>query len=194
MPKIGDKLDYSVKSKPKEGETLNGDSYLVIETDDFSVFCVIDGLGHGEKAYVVAVDAKKYIEENMSSDLVGLIKGCHQHLQRSRGAVIGILMFNWVENKLSYLGVGNIEIRVKSSSNIHPVSIPGVVGYNIEQLKQYDYPLDTELIFVMYSDGITSKVESLTFSKDNLDSQTQYIIDNLYRPHDDATVLIGAMK
>jgi serine/threonine protein phosphatase PrpC len=188
-------LKYSVKSQPKQGEEVNGDGYLIIEGENYSVFCVIDGLGHGVKAHEVTELTRNYIEENISLDIEGLVRGCHGRLQRSRGVVLGLVLINWIEKRFSYIGVGNIEIRVISQNHVQPISYPGILGYNMEIVKRFDYSLETGMVFVLYTDGITSKIESEVFQEDkNPEEQAQYIIQNYSRSHDDATILIGVIE
>ncbi|MEA3446021.1 MAG: ATP-binding protein, partial [Bacteroidota bacterium] len=58
------KLEIGAVSRPKPGENLNGDSYLVNHVSvDKSIVSVIDGLGHGREAHIASSLAREKILE-----------------------------------------------------------------------------------------------------------------------------------
>jgi serine/threonine protein phosphatase PrpC len=106
--------------------------------------------------------------------------------------VIGLLRLDAMAQKVSYIGVGNIGVHVYTRQTIKPISKNGILGFRLPQLLELSYTYDPGDLFVLYSDGISSR-----FSLDgkiDIRQPPQRIAEQileLYGKHtDDATVVV----
>jgi len=103
------KLETGACSKPKPGEKLNGDCFLINHVkQDISIIAVIDGLGHGKEANWASQLAKEQIINKSASSVDDIMQHIHRSLKGTRGAVVGLALLNTDNQKLSFRGIGNI--------------------------------------------------------------------------------------
>ena len=70
---------------------------------------VVDGLGQGNQASIAANTAVSVLRRYASDSVASLVKRCHRTLMMTRGAVITLASLDLSANKLSWLGIGNVE-------------------------------------------------------------------------------------
>ncbi|MDD5093392.1 MAG: SpoIIE family protein phosphatase [Dehalococcoidia bacterium] len=192
-------MDLGIATRPKANETSNGDAYFVGEHESTVLFAMIDGLGHGEQANDAANKTTAFLASHLQQDLVSLIKGCHQELRGSRGAVIGIASIDRQTQSLKYAGVGNIESRIVTRAVTegikvsHLISMNGIVGCNLGRVNAMEYPFHVGDIIVMFSDGISSRLNLSEFLPvQNLQAAAEKILIK-HGKDDDATVLLARL-
>ncbi len=187
------KIEWGAVVRPKQGQTVSGDVYVVIEAHDKSILVsVIDGLGGGNEAAYAATIAAQVFRDNSHMPLQELIKLSHTHLHSTRGAVASLLRLYADGLHASYVGVGNIGAQVYSAQPIKPISKNGILGFKLPSLLELQYTYKSGDIFVLYSDGISS-----SFSYDNkmdLSLPPQQIAEAILSKYgkysDDASVLV----
>lgn len=187
-------LSWGGASRPHPGFQANGDALLIRELDDRLVVVVIDALGHGEEAEVVSQTAIKYITANIELSPLQLIADLHVKLKGLRGAVVTIGSLNLVTRVFSWVGVGNIEMRIIPTPRLQPIPKPGIVGYGrLPELKLIEIPLPETFTLVMFSDGIKNRF-SLNFRPELMQLHPAMISHLLLREYardnDDATALV----
>ena len=181
-----------VYSRPKPGEVFNGDGYFFKENDGTVVLMVVDGLGHGELANKASNMAISYIEENLQRDIEFILKGCHERLKGTRGAVAGVAKIDLVTSELSYGGVGNIEAFIFSGGHMTALlSTNGIAGYNLRKVKIFVCPFYENDLLLIHSDGVSSRTDFESFeSAEDLNSAAHRIVKEYGKDHDDATILL----
>src|SRR5213594_1146981 len=102
-------IEWGVVSVPLAGETESGDRHVVKEFPEGVLVAAVDGLGHGSEAAAAAKIATATLERHAQEPVVSLVRLCHLELKRSRGVVMSLASFNTRENRMEWLGVGNIE-------------------------------------------------------------------------------------
>ncbi|MFA4835248.1 MAG: hypothetical protein WC749_04165 [Dehalococcoidia bacterium] len=212
-------MDLGIAARPKRGESLSGDAYFVGECDGTVFLAVIDGIGHGEHANSTANKATLFLAKHLHLDLIAMIRGCHQELRGSRGAVIGLVSINKSGNVLSYAGIGNIEGRLikegsapaeertcatacpsKDALNAgetkkvrHLISMNGIVGCNLRKVTGFQHTCHTGDTIAMFSDGISSRIDLSEFlPADDLQKAAEKILDK-HGKDDDATILLARL-
>jgi anti-sigma regulatory factor (Ser/Thr protein kinase) len=183
-------LRYSVVSRPKPGENLNGDAFFVKQLPYYSLFSVIDGLGHGEEAHTASNIALDCMKIYYSKPLEELIQICHEHLRGSRGVVMSICKVFHDRSEMEYIGIGNVELRVLGQTNSRLFNWNGTLGMQMENGKLQKYPYLKGSTFVMYSDGIKNFELDLETQRSSPQNIARYILDNYVDSRDDATVLV----
>jgi phosphoserine phosphatase RsbX len=179
--------------RAKQNQSVSGDIYVVQEHGEGLVLAaIVDGLGGGEEAARAARAAVQVINEHTDWPLKDLMHRSHAALHSTRGAVIGLLRLDQKSYKASYVGVGNIGMQVYSRQMIKPISKNGILGFRLPTLLELHYIYDPGDIFVLYSDGVSSR-----FALDgqiDIRQPPQRIADQIlaaYGKHiDDATVVV----
>lgn len=179
--------------RAKQNQSISGDIYMIREHSETRLLiAVIDGLGGGQEAARAAQAAEQVIENHDDWPLQDLVQRSHTALHSTRGAVIGLLRLDQQGNRASFVGVGNIGVQVYSRQTIKPISKNGILGFRLPALLELHYVFDPGDIFVLYSDGISSR-----FALDgqiDIRQPAQRIADQIlaiYGKHtDDATVVV----
>ena len=189
-------VEVSVFQKAKKGNYYCGDSYFYHESDDKFICALADGLGSGEFAKESSQIVMEVIRDNKDDSVASIMRKSNEKLVGKRGVVLGILQIDLQSKHYAYSSIGNIGLMTITTNSIKKRNIPQA-GY----LSGYDRPfkvmtdkLEQGMIFVMFSDGITSKEISNSYF---LHKEVDHITDTfayLYQQKlDDDTTLI-AMK
>jgi serine/threonine protein phosphatase PrpC len=152
-------ITWAVDSLLLPGKTCSGDQHLVCETEEGTLVAVIDGLGHGEEAAAAALIATSLLERQASSDLVSLIRYCHEHLRTTRGAVMSLAHFNRYGRTLSWIGVGNVGGILLGNNGTDPqlrslLLRGGVVGQQLPALQLSTLPVSPGDTLILTTDGV----------------------------------------
>lgn len=186
-------VQWGAVNRPKQGQSISGDTYFVWEGDNQRVLvAVIDGLGGGEEARNASQSAVDVLAANPEHALEDLIQRSHLALRSTRGAVIALLRLDTAKRRADFIGVGNIGVQVYSSEQIKPISKNGILGYRMPTLLPLHYTYNSGDTFVLYSDGISArfnldgKIDAL-LSPQKL---AEAILERYGKTNDDATVLV----
>ncbi|MGC8913820.1 MAG: hypothetical protein ACP5LE_07880, partial [Thermoplasmata archaeon] len=129
-------IEVVIDSIPLPGYSVCGDSAFVIEGERMLIACC-DGLGHGQPAHEAVELAESIVRKNAEKDICEIMRILHEELRKSVGAAVGIVAIDKSRGTLEYCGVGNIDLRAYSKLEFHPVSVPGIVGYNMRKCIVY---------------------------------------------------------
>ncbi|MBO9310986.1 MAG: SpoIIE family protein phosphatase [Chloroflexus sp.] len=187
------KFSWGAAIRPKTGQSVSGDAYVILPfLDNHLLAAVIDGLGGGEAAAEAAQRAVSVLERQPTLELTELMNQADRALAGSRGAVMALLRLNARDRSAEFVGVGNIGVQVYSDLPIKPISKNGIVGYRLPQLLRMTYTYNSGDIFVLYSDGISSRFT--TEQSPDLYQPPQQIADEILqrfgKNNDDATVVV----
>ena len=191
----GNGYRFGIMSRPKIGETSNGDSWFLKEFNGQVMIAVFDGLGHGEDAAIASLKACAVLNANFEEPLDKLLHRVHVELHRTRGAVGSIALINEKAAWLEYAGIGNIWAQVFNAPQpVRPVNFNGILGSNLEKVKVFHFAWHKGNILMMSSDGISDK-----FTPDSypglLTKHPMIIADLVLRDYgrnsDDATVIVA---
>jgi negative regulator of sigma-B (phosphoserine phosphatase) len=144
--------------RPKQGQSVCGDSILVHPFAQILRLAVIDGLGHGPEAEAAALLAKEAIssEEFRGPELIQL---CHRKLIGTRGAVVSIVDLDRNNNTWTGISLGNISVSFYGQEQYLPISNGGIAGYSLpSRLISWSRPYSPDQILIMHSDGIAPLV------------------------------------
>jgi hypothetical protein len=191
-------IEFGVAGRPATGETLSGDDFVVELSDETTVVAVIDGLGHGPEAAEATRRAVEYLAEHAAEHLVSLVEGCHRALRKTRGAVLAVARFEEDGQRLSWLGVGNIEARVFRSGRDWGQSDTllmrgGVVGYQIPPLRPRSLGLRRGDLLVMATDGIQSGYPDALKPTQTVQAAADCVLADYANNSDDALVLVSRL-
>lgn len=186
---------YGAWSRPRPGETSNGDAYFVRRRSGATLLAVIDGLGHGHGAEEAARAALEVLGAWQGEGLEEVFQKTHDRLRPTRGAVMGACVVDARREAFYYAGVGNVEVRVFNSPEpIRPVSANGTLGARLGRLRVWQYPWAEGATVVLASDGLSASWD-LGDYPGLLQKSPQLMAGVLMRDYsrdsDDATVLVA---
>lgn len=186
------KLSHFHVTLPKSGETVSGDTVVVRVEDGVALLCVIDALGHGPIASAVADKGRAYLETvPLSKSALGITEGLHDSLRGTRGAAALCCVLR--EGCVQGCGVGNVELRVLAS-RVPVILTPGILGVSLNRTRIFEGPLAIGARLVIFSDGISPRMELDRFEKLTAENAAKSMMDRYRRSHDDATLLIADVE
>jgi len=200
LPFTIDQIEYCVVSIPDQRYQYNGDTYFIKEFDgDKVLFGVIDGMGQGYNAFVVATMLKKLLQENCYLPLDELLSLCNSRLIESefeRGAVVFLGLVHQL--KLSYISVGDVHAYVfdakKGLTKLR--SVDGILGYMDKVPKGIpSISLQENSRIFSCTDGL-SEVSEITVSEvqQSVQNLSKTLFNKYCRQHGDATILSVQLK
>lgn len=184
-------VEHSILEKPFE--SVCGDLAFLIKRDDSVLLGLIDGAGHGPEAQSIAVLAHDFILENQQLELAALMSELHASLQGTRGGVALIGKINLKTHRLSFVGVGNIELRMFGSQTRRFVLTQGVLGSSIRTPQKQSVNIYRGDVFVIHTDGISSFFNLDDYPDlpyDETETIASVLMDKFTKGNDDATALI----
>jgi len=186
---------YGAWSRPRPGESSNGDAYFVRRRAGATLLAVIDGLGHGHGAEEAARAALEVLSSWEGEGLEDLFQRTHDRLRSTRGAVMGACVVDTRRGAFYYAGVGNVEVRVFNSPEpIRPVSANGTLGARLGRLRGWQYPWAEGATVVLASDGLSASWDIGDYPG-LLAKSPQLMAGVLMRDYsrnsDDATILVA---
>lgn len=189
-----DALRIGSWSRPRPGEELNGDAYFVSEHDGELLLAVIDGLGHGHGANEASRAAVETLEQWRGEPLEELVRGVHESLRATRGAVMGAAILDRSRESYVFAGVGNVELRVLGSTDPgRPVSSNGTLGARLSNVRVWPHRLAEGATLVLASDGISATWDINAYPGLAVKSPQMLagvLLRDYARSSDDATVLV----
>jgi hypothetical protein len=145
----------------QEGETESGDQFVAQSIPQGFLVAVVDGLGHGRRAAVVARTAVETVRGHAGESLVSLVERCHKGLRGTRGVVMSLASLSEQGQNLTWLGVGNVRgvlLHAAAGSHRRHRSLllrGGVVGYRLPpSLRPTTIPVGRGDTLVVATDGV----------------------------------------
>lgn len=182
-------VEIAHAQRPARGESVCGDAFAVVHEPVITV-ALADGLGHGPPANEASEAFCDYVRRSMELGLEQLVRGASQAISKTRGAAAAVLRVDEQAGLLAFAGVGNIELQAVSERPIRPVCTPGIVGRPLRKVVIYRYRISPGDMIVLYSDGISSRLDLKKFRDLEIQQVADEILANHGKRHDDATVIV----
>lgn len=163
-------------NRPALHQSKSGDSHLIIDHGLLSIRVVIDGAGHGNRAHAISSQIHETLHTSLTKRLAEVddsnlgenphstsvldelmmtsIDETHHYVHGSLGAAVGLAIFDRLNHRIHFLGVGNTRILLLRSRGWEGVSRDGMLGAYYRSPNVYHYPLESKDIVVQASDGI----------------------------------------
>jgi serine phosphatase RsbU (regulator of sigma subunit) len=192
-------IEYGVATFVMPGSSRSGDLEVVRYYEGGALLAVVDGLGHGEDAFVAAQIAKTVIETQATESVEALVRRCHEALRSNRGVVMSLAAIDFEHGLLRWLGVGNVQaILCRSDTSAVPVREElllrsGVVGARLPTLHSAVIPIRPRDTLIFTTDGIRSNFADGLIASATPRSLAENILANHLQGNDDALVLVVRM-
>jgi serine phosphatase RsbU (regulator of sigma subunit) len=158
--KAYERLEHASLIRPCQGEWVSGDSVVIrpLETGIFAA--IVDVLGHGPEAHEVALVVDAFLDRNASADIPNLMTRLHAHIERTRGAAVGLCAIDAAAGSAVYAGTGNTVLRRFGKTDTRLISQDGVLGQNMRTPRPQTLRLDAGDLIVLYTDGVRDRFTS----------------------------------
>jgi serine/threonine protein phosphatase PrpC len=190
-------VEWGVAARPLHATEECGDTELVAFSPPTVVVAVADGLGHGAEAAVAAKAVASVLTRHAGGTPTDLILRCHEELRRTRGAVVSLASFDTTDDRMTWLGVGNVEgILVRQDDAAQPrrhalLLRSGVVGYRLPTLRTETLQVSPGDRLILATDGIRSDFSSESPFGRTVQELADHILARHGKPTDDALVLVA---
>lgn len=188
----GQKLDYSFFGRPCLGEVVSGDTAVIRGSQGVLFLAIIDVLGHGQEAYVLAERIDEFLQENWSRDVMATLLRLHEEISGTRGAAVGICSLEVAAGKLNYVGVGNTVFRKFGSLPGHLHSTNGTIGAQIRTPVEHHLHLASSDIVLLHTDGVKNRFEMEDYpqmSYQSAQTVARSVVSKFGKRVDDATCI-----
>lgn len=180
---------------PKLGQSVSGDAWALTEVRGTTLLLMVDGLGHGEHAALTAAEALRFFQQNTLIAPLDILKGLHEALRPTRGAVGAVAALHPAEGVLRYAGVGNIAalLMAPDGTRRHLMSYDGTLGYQVRTMREMVHEWLPGSWMAWHSDGLSPRLDTMAYpglSQHEPALAASVLYRDFHRTHDDATVLV----
>ncbi|HEY9714397.1 MAG TPA: ATP-binding protein [Chroococcales cyanobacterium] len=174
-----------------EGEELCGDGWAFARRSGHLWVCLVDGLGHGASAHLAAAAGLKAFAANFDASPIQVVKKADAAMRGTQGGAVYVGHVEREKGLLSYCSVGNITGRVFNveGKSRGCVSMPGIVGYNMSSVKEFDQPQTAADSLVIATDGLKSSF-NLTAKQLKSKLAPALLYRDFARGNDDVTAVV----
>ncbi|GAA4463499.1 serine/threonine protein kinase [Nibrella saemangeumensis] len=184
---------------PKPGETLCGDGCSVKLMPGHIKLFLGDGLGHGPEANAAVQAAIKAFRLCPDHRPIDIIRHIHRSVNKTRGLVGSVVVYDTQTRQWTWCGVGNISTRLSGpmiTKNFLPYN--GIIGMNLPHtMNDHVLPLERGQLLVMCSDGLQSRWDHLKYPfilRYDLTILAAALYKDYARQTDDSSLFIGRMQ
>jgi phosphoserine phosphatase RsbX len=194
-------VEWATARAVAPGHHDSGDEFCVRPFECRTMIAVLDGLGHGSAAAMVARRGVQLLEQSQTSDILTLVRECHERLRGSRGVVMSLAMFDAPENTMTWVGVGNVYGTLwspRSSVRRTLLLRGGLVGDMLPRLQVSVVPVTEGDTLIFTTDGVTANIDDRMLQGHSLQVIAERILARCRNGYDDALALVaryrGAIK
>jgi len=186
--------EVAAVSIPVHGELMNGDGWAAANGAGTRTIMVVDGLGHGALAHEASAAARAAFQTSNGSP-TNRLQTIHDGLKHTRGAAVAIAELDPEAGTMRFAGIGNISaITVDPAARRSAVSMHGIAGHEMRQVREFQYPWSRQSALIMHSDGLTTRWNLDDYPA--LMSRDPAVIAGVLgndhrRQNDDATVVVA---
>jgi anti-sigma regulatory factor (Ser/Thr protein kinase) len=180
---------------PLRGEESSGDAWAFRLRDHGFTLLVVDGLGHGAVAATASREAlRAFAAWSRGLSAARILEHVSVALRPTRGATAAVAEVDLLNGTMNYAGIGNIRSLLYSPGPSRSlVSMDGILGHNVREVRQFSYPWPSQAVLVMATDGLDTRWDLSDYP--GLASHHPSLIAGvLFRGHrrerDDATVVV----
>jgi negative regulator of sigma-B (phosphoserine phosphatase) len=201
-PTESELIEWGVATFTFPGQEACGDRYVVKRFPAGVLLAAVDGLGHGADAAVAAEKAVTLLETSEDDSLPALLGLCHEKLRTTRGVVLSLASFSGRDNTLTWLGIGNVEGRLRRADARAPrrdeslLLRGGVVGGQLPRacasIAPAVIPVTRGDVLVLATDGVRSDFPTALTAEGPPQRMADRILAQYRRSTDDDALVLVA--
>ena len=186
-----DEPEYAVSGRPCIGESVSGDGHFFLRAGNQIWLDLIDVLGHGQHAHVLARSIEKRLAQLTGEPIENVLTILHGELRGTLGAAVTLIHVN--DRIMNVAGVGNIHVFCVGDGVHSFVAQPGIVGSHLPNIHAESCILPGNITVVMTTDGISEHMDSrylIDRSRAPVRKMAIDILSEYGKFFDDATCLV----
>lgn len=190
-------VEWAAARAVAPGHRASGDDYCIRLFEHRTMVAVLDGLGHGQAAEMVAKEGVRLLERAQTSDVVRLVKECHWGLRGSRGLVMSLAMFDSREDTITWIGVGNVcgTLWSSLSSGRRLLLVRGgLVGTALPRLQVSVVPVVEGDTLILTTDGVEGHIGDRLLQGPSPQAIAERILKHCGNGRDDALALVARYR
>ena len=159
----------------------------------YTVLCILDGLGHGPEAEAAAEAALAVARNHDAEDLIDLFSQADAALRGTRGVAMGVAVIQGRTGEMRYAAVGNVRALLETDGLRYFDGSPGIIGAGFHKPVPETVKLTRGAMWVLFTDGLRSRVDLSTYGpsqRANVQSLADRILRDWSRGTDDAGVIV----
>lgn len=188
-----DYLELYIYQAPKAGNIESGDAYFVHTAEDYCLFAIADGLGHGPIARQSAEIIPTVLQEFHHESLDEMLSRCNEYMVQKRGAAVALVKVDYKHKTIEYSCVGNVRFYMLTGGEkmIYPLPVMGYLSGRPQRLRTQKYTYKQGDVFFLHSDGVVLQSPK-SMLKESLGAHEVYrnVAYNVEN-NDDATFITG---
>ena len=183
----------AARIRPHRTERVSGDVATLRWVGERVVLVVVDGLGHGSNAAVIARRAEASLSMSSTAHVPAVVAELHEALLPTDGAAVAVTVLDPAERSFEAAAVGNVRVRVIGKTDQRLDWSAGTVGTEYRNPTVASGSLDDGTL-VMYSDGVADHFELSDYPGIRSDSPeivSRIIVERFGKEHDDASCVVA---
>jgi phosphoserine phosphatase RsbX len=192
-----DKIEVLASQSSKNGMPYCGDGYFFINTREYFLCVLADGLGSGKYAYdssfAVTEEAKKFHDKGVET----LMSICNNSLLNKRGAAVSVLKLYYDTKEFVYSSVGNIRFFLynpQSDKLVYPLPVTGYLSGRQQKYHTQRFKYEPNAKFILHSDGLQLHgAKTLLKTYNSLEQNAHLILQKNTIHSDDTTFILGSL-
>ena len=179
--------------RPYPGYRVSGDAVFMKSHDKGIFVCIIDAMGHGNNAALMARQVLDYLEIHWTIDIESCLQKLNEAMRGSLGAAVGMAFINSDQQNVITATIGNTKFRVIGETSAWGISSDGVLGQYKRSIKLSRLNFHRGDIILLYSDGVSSFFPMNEYpgriKTDDCELISRNIIHQFGKAHDDASCI-----
>ncbi len=177
-------------TRPVRGQLICGDTFATVTRKDCTLVVLADGLGHGPEAAAASQAFCELVRTADSGLPERIFAESEQALSKTRGAVASMIRIDNNRQTVTFIGVGNVEMRAVSREPMHPITSPGILGRKVRKLRPMVYSAHPGDLFVLFTDGISGRFSLADFAHLPCQALAERLLADFGKYHDDAACAV----
>jgi len=193
-------LEVGVAQFTLPGEARSGDRCHLVQSRERAMVAVIDGLGHGAQAAIAAEAACEVLDAPGRHSVTELMLRCHERLRGTRGAAMTLFEFDLKQQRLEWLGVGNIAVVLlhpEPSGKLTRTELlvrSGVVGDSLPATAPATVRVVPGDVLVAATDGVGADFPDDIERIEPPQRLAERLLEEHRNGHDDALVVVARIQ
>lgn len=193
--RASDPCDHAGLKLAYPGERRCGDVVAARSAGEECFYFLADGLGHGAKAAIAALAARKAFFEATGKDPADILTQISDAIAGTRGAVGAVVAMNRSNNTLRYAGIGNVSSILVQGKTIRRLAVrDGLLGGRRSSPHEETVDIGDNTVLLMHSDGLTTlrTLDELTsLMQRSAPVIAASLLARFVRGRDDASILVA---
>ncbi len=180
----------AVRSAPGDGPC--GDAHFYGECEGVQTLAVVDGLGHGRRAYAAACAATSYLSRHYMKPVQEVFQGLESALAETAGAAVSVVRIDEARSSVVFAGIGNVRGRLLLEDEVYLEPLPGIVGEGRSEYVATSFRYQAGAVITLFTDGLSDRVKLSDLPLPVLTNPRQCaneLLARYWRGTDDALVL-----